>query len=453
MDTDIKSRKIDMTEGPIMRNILLFAIPMVIGNILQQLYTTVDTLVLGNFCGHTSLAAMGTSAQPVEVLLSIFLGIGGGASVITSQHIGAGDRRRIKDTCKTAVTIVYTVGIPLGVLGCILAPFILKFMGTPSDVWDEAMIYTRIVFLGTLGNIGYNMNAGILRGMGDSKASLWFLVISCITNIILDLLFVAVFSMGIAGAAIATIISMYLSWTVSIYYIRKKDPELEYSGLPRGIEKTELKGILSLGIPLGINNSLFSFGHMALQIMINSQGSVFMAAASVSSRVYNMANMAITGISSAASTFSGQNYGAGRMDRLKEGHIKIPIMSGLITLAFGILVVGFRMPILRLFQRDEEVLFYASRFVVVMLMSYWMYAIYNAIANIINGTGKVKYTLITNLLMLWAVRIPAAYVITHFFDGTYLMLSYPASFLFGMIAMILYYIFAKEWKTLRAARG
>ena len=257
MDTDIKSRKIDMTEGPIMRNILLFAIPMVIGNILQQLYTTVDTLVLGNFCGHTSLAAMGTSAQPVEVLLSIFLGIGGGASVITSQHIGAGDRRRIKDTCKTAVTIVYTVGIPLGVLGCILAPFILKFMGTPSDVWDEALIYTRIVFLGTLGNIGYNMNAGLLRGMGDSKASLWFLVISCITNIILDLLFVAVFSMGIAGAAIATIISMYLSWTVSIYYIRKKDPELEYSGLPRGVEKTELKGILSLGIPLGIIKALF----------------------------------------------------------------------------------------------------------------------------------------------------------------------------------------------------
>jgi len=370
MTSDNRTKKIDMTKGPIVRNILLFAIPMVIGNILQQLYTTVDTLVLGNFCGHTSLAAMGTSAQPVEVLLCIFLGIGGGASVITSQHMGAGDRKRINDTCKTAITFIYAVGIPLGVLGCVVAPYILKFMGTPADVWDEALIYTRIVFLGTMGNIGYNMNAGILRGMGDSKASLWFLVISCITNIVLDLTFVAVLGMGIAGAAIATTVSMYISWIASIIYIRRKDPELNFTWLPRGVEKNELRSILSLGIPLGINNSLFSFGHMALQIMVNAQGSVFMAGASVSSRVYNMANMAIAGISSASSTFSGQNFGAGRMDRLKEGYIRIPLMSGLITLVFGLLVIGVRMPILKLFQKDEMVLYYASRYVVVMLLSY-----------------------------------------------------------------------------------
>lgn len=444
--TKRKSSKIDMTSGSIMKNVLLFAVPIVIGNILQQMYTTVDTLVVSNFCGDSALAAVGTSSQPVEVLLCIFLGIGAGVSILVSQSVGAGRMDRVKDLSATAISLVYISGIPIAIIGWLVAPAILSFMHVPVDVWDEALIYTRLVFLGALGNIGYNMNAGILRGLGDSAASLWFLIVSGITNIILDLVFVAGFGFGVAGAAAATSIAMFLSWFVSIAYIMKKFQELEFTVFPRSISSHDLKAILSIGLPIGLNNSLFSFGHMALQILVNEQGRQFMAGASVAGRITGLTNIAITAISSAASTFAGQNYGASNYRRLREGYIKIPAVSGLLTLSFGLMAISFRMPILRFFSQDEMVLLYAGRYVVAVLLSQWCYAVFNCISNIVNGLGYVKYTTLINLMMLWAVRIPSAYLINRYFDGTYIMVCFPISFLFGMLCMIGYYIFSPSWK-------
>lgn len=442
------TKKIDMTKGPIIRNILLFAIPIIIGNILQQLYTTVDTLVIGNYCGSTSLAAVGTSAQPVEVMLCIFLGVGTGVSILVSQYMGSGKTEDLEKLCDTAVSFVFMVGIPLIALGYIFTPFILRAMGVPADTWDYANAYTRIVFMGTLGNIGYNMNAGILRGMGDSKASLWFLVVSCITNIILDLLFVSVLGMDVSGAALSTTIAVYISWFVSIWYIRHKFKEVNFKILPKKLSGAELKKILSIGLPLGLNNSLFSFGHMVMQVMVNAQGSTFMAGASVAGRVTGLTSIATAGMSAAASTFSGQNYGANDINRLKQGYIKIPALSGAFTLTMALCFISLRMPILRFFTRDAEVLKFASRYVVVQLCGQWMYGVFDGISKIVNGTGKIKYTTLINLLMLWAVRIPSAYLIMKFFDGTYIMLCFPISFFFGMSSMIGYYLFSKDWKRL-----
>lgn len=446
MSTQAKTKKIDMTTGPIMKNVFLFAIPIILGNVLQQLYTTVDTLVIGNYCGYTSLAAVGTSAQPVEVLLCIFLGIGTGVSILISQYEGGGARDKIKEVCQTAVSFVYMCGIPIGIIGFFVTPYILRFMEVPADTWDAALTYTRIVFCGTLGNIGYNMNAGILRGMGDSKASLWFLVISCFANIVLDLLFVAGFRMDVGGAALATSIAMYLSWIVSIIYIKKRFPELEFSLLPKRFSGSEMKKMVSIGLPIGLNNSLYSFGHIAMQTMVNAQGSIFMAGNSVSGRITGLANIAITALSSAATTFSGQNFGAKNYERLKMGGVRIPVYSGLITFMFGLFFISVRTPILKLFASDEMVLYYADRYVVVILLSQWIYAVFNGIICIVNGIGKVRYTMVVNLLMLWAVRIPSAYLIGKYFDGTYIMLCFPISFTFGMLCMIGYYLFSPTWK-------
>lgn len=439
-------KKIDMTTGPIMKNIFLFAIPIVLGNVLQYLYTTVDILVIGNYCGETSLAAVGTSSQPVEVLLCVFLGIGTGVSILISQYAGARDVTKMRRAVDTATFFVFVCGIPLGVIGYFAAPLILRWMGAPADTWDAAVVYTRMVFLGSLGNIGYNMNAGILRGMGDSKASLWFLVVSCVANILLDLLFVAGLGMDAGGAALSTSLAMYLSWIISIVYIRKKFPDLELSYFPKGVDLKELKQIVMIGLPIGLNNSLYSLGHVAIQTLVNAQGSVFMAGNSVAGRVTGLANIAINALSSAATTFSGQNYGARNFDRLRQGYIKIPVISGMVTLAAGLCVMFFRMPILRIFTRDEAVLVYASRYVVVLLLSQWFFAIFNGIICIVNGVGLIRYTTVVNILMLWAVRIPSAYLITRYFDGTYIMLCFPVSFSFGMIMMLSYYVFSKKWK-------
>ncbi len=446
MDNKRSAKKIDMTQGNIIKNIILFAIPIVLGNILQQLYTTVDTLVVGNFCDKTALAAMGTSSQPVEVLLCVFLGIGGGVSIRASQYIGAGKHGRLKSACETAHSFVFICGIPLAILGFFVSPLIMKMMDVPEDTMDQAVTYTRILFFGALGNLGYNMNAGILRGMGDSKASLWFLMVSCFTNIILDLIFVPLLGLGVAGAAVSTIISMYLSWLISVIYIIKKFPELEFTFLPKHMSGKELKSILSIGIPIGINQSLFAFGHMMMQTLVNANGSDFMAGLSVAGRVTSLANIAISGFSSAASTFSGQNFGAGKYDRLRKGYILIPAVSGGITLLFGLIFIALRMPILRFFSQDEVVLMYAERYVIIVLAGQWCFAVYNSISNIINGVGLIKYSTFISLLMLWAVRIPVAYLISIYFDSTYIMLCFPISFAFGMFGMIFYYLFSKKWK-------
>ena len=439
---------IDMTTGSIMSKVLLFALPMVIGDILQQLYTTVDTLVISKYCDYTSLAAVGTSAQPVEVVLCLFLGIGKGVSILVSQYEGADEHKKIQDVCRAAVSFVYLCGIPVGLIGILCTPNILRFMGVPADTWDAAVAYTRIVFCGTLGNIGYNMNAGILRGMGDSRASLWFLVVSCVSNIVMDLAFVAGFGMDAGGVALATSIAMYISWLISVVYIKLKYPELDFTFLPRRFSGEEMKRVAAIGIPVGLNNSLYSFGHLAMQTFVNAQGSIFMAGASVSGRITSLTSVGVNALSSAATTYSGQNYGAQKYDRLRQGYLRIPLVSGAVTLTFGLVLLMLRMPILRLFNQDPQVLLYAERYVVVHLLSHWIFAIFNAIVCFVNGVGKVRNTMVVSLLMLWAVRIPAAYLIHRFFDGTYVMVSVPISFCFGLVCMVGYCLFSPSWKSL-----
>ncbi len=435
-----------MTNGPLIKKILLFALPIVIGNILQQLYSTVDTIVVGNYCDKQSLAAMGTSTQPVEILLCIFLGVGSGISILTSQYIGRNSYEELNKLVSTGISFIYIVGIPLSAIGYLVTPFIMHAMGVPEDAFRQATDYTGIIFLGTLGQLGYNMNAGILRGLGDSRATLNFLLVSCVINIVLDIVFVPILGLGVIGAAISTVIAQYISWFVSIQFIIRKYPEMDFSIFPRSLDKSELKKILSIGIPIGLNSSLFAFGHTMLQVFVNDAGSVFMAGVSVGNRVTSIANVAINGFSSAGSTFSGQNYGAGNYDRLREGYLKIPIMAGIVTIITGIIFVSLRMPILRMFSQDEETLFYASRYIIIVLAGQWCFAVFTCITNILNGVGQIKYTTIANLCMLWVVRIPCAYIINHFFDKTFVMLCYPISFFVGMCFTLGYYFLSPSWK-------
>lgn len=441
-------QKIDMTIGPIMKLVLLFAIPICIGNILQQLYNTIDTLIVGNFCGSISLAAVGTSAQPVEMLLCIFLGLGTGVSILVSQYIGSGDTYKLKAVIATATSFLYLCAIPLSILGLFLGPLVLKVMQVPDDTWNASVTYIRIIFLGTLGNMGYNMNAGILRGLGDSRSSLLFLLISCIINIVLDLLFIVVFHMDVAGAALATIIAMFASWLFSIFYIKQKYPELDFTFLPKTMDSSILKNIISVGLPLGLNNSIYSVGHIVMQSLINMQGSTFMAACAVATKLTGISNVAISSLSSAATTFSGQNFGAKNYKRLRQGSIRIPLFSGLITCTAGLFFTYFSRPILALFNDDPAVLDMAVHYIRIVLPFTWAYAVFNGIICFVNGLGEVRYPTIVNILMLWAVRIPCAYAIAYFFDGAYVMASIPISFFFGMFSMFLFFL-TKRWREIK----
>ena len=444
--------RIDLTQGGIIRQVLRFALPLCAGNVLQQLYTTVDTLVIGNYCSSEALAAVGTSSQPVELLLCLFMGLGGGVSILVSQCTGSGDTGRMRQVTATATSFLYLCAVPLTVLGILLGPQLLGLMAVPEDTMDLARTYLSLLLLGTLANLGYNTNAGVLRGMGDSTATLRFLVFSCGVNVAGDLLLVAGLGMGVAGAALATIGSQLTSWLLSVRYIRRRYPELDYSILPRRIHREELRQIVRIALPLGLNNSLYSLGHLVLQTMINTQGSAFMAACSVATRVTNISNVTITSLASAATTFSGQNLGAENYDRLYRGGRQIPLCSGGITLCLGLLMTAFCRPVLGLFTRDAAVLALAERYIRAVLPFFWTYTVFNSILSFVNGMGQVRYTTVVNLLMLWAVRVPVAWVITRFFDGTWVMVSYPISFTFGMICMLLFY-FSRRWKEIRRLAG
>ena len=441
-----KTKKIDMTKGPIAKLVFLFALPIVIGNILQQLYNAVDMLVIGNFCGSESLAAVGTSAYPVELLLCIFMGLGTGVSILVSQCTGGGDTARLKKVISTAVTFLYLCAIPLSIIGFFIVPPFLKMMQVPEEAFALSVSYTRIVFMGTLGNLGYNMNSGILRGVGDSRSSLLFLLISCIINIVLDLVFVAGFHMDATGAALATSIAMYASWLFSIVYLKRKYPDLEYHALPRTIDRSILSSILKIGVPLGLNHSLYSVGHILVQSLVNAQGYAFMAACSVGNKVSSIANVSINALASAGTTFAGQNLGAGNYDRLKKGSLRIPLSAGLITISAASVILIFCRPILGLFTPDRAVVEMAARYHTYVILPFtWCYAIFTCIIHYVNGLGIIKYPTIINLLMLWAVRIPCAYLIERYVDGYYVNVAIPISFFFGLAGMLSLYS-TKYWK-------
>ncbi len=443
-----RSKKIDMTTGPIMKNIILFALPITMGNILQMLYSIVDTLVVGNFCGSESLAAVGTSGQPVEILLCIFMGLGSGVSILVSQNMGRGNVEQLKKVTATAVSFLYLCAIPLTILGFFLCPLILRLIQVPEEAFDYAVSYTRIIFLATLGNIGYNMNAGILRGIGDSASSIYFLLISSITNIVLDLVFVVFFQMDVTGVALATAIAMYASWLFSAAYIRQKHDYIGFTFLPKTMNKEILKEIIQIGLPLGLNNSLYSVGHLLMQTLNNAQGYTFVAACSVATKITGIANMTIRSFASAATTFAGQNFGAKNYKRLQKGGFQIPFYSGIITCVLGLFFTLMCRPILSLFTPDLAVLELAVLYIRIVLPFTWCFSVLSCINNFANGLGAVTYPMIINLLMLFAVRIPSAYAIHYFIDGQYIMAATTISYIFGLIAMLFFYR-SRKWKEIK----
>ena len=438
-------QKMNMTQGPILKLIILFALPMCIGNILQQLYNTVDTLIVGNFCGPISLAAVGTSSQPVELLLCVFLGLGTGVSILVAQHTGRKDFDQVRKVADTAVAFLYVCAIPVSILGSCVGPAILNWMQVPVDTFDHASSYLRIIFWGTLGNLGYNLNAGILRGMGDSKASLLFLFVSCLVNIVLDLVFVAGFKMDVSGAAFATSIAMFTSWFFSIAYIKIRYPELEFKILPRKINGAILKEIVEVGLPLGMNSSLYSIGHLLMQTLINAQGSAFIAAVAVATRITNAPNMLANALSASATTFSGQNLGAENYSRLKKGALRIPLFSGSVALTVGLILSVFSRPLLGAFTDDAQVIELAMRYVWIVLPFTSVFVVFNGIVCYVNGLGEIRYPTVVNILMLLGVRIPIGNLIAAMGYGTWVMIAVPISFVFALTCM-LFYFRTRSWK-------
>ncbi len=434
-----------MTEGSPLKIILTFAFPMLIGNVLQQFYNMVDSIVVGNYVGKLALAAVGTGFPIIFMMAAMFIGLGIGATILISQYIGAGDMDSVQKTAQTIYTAMILGSIPISIIGIFMSEPILILINTPAEALSMAKIYMMIIFGGMIGSIGYNVNAGILQGFGDSKSSLLFLAIATVINVVLDLLFVIVFRWDVAGVAIATIIAQSASWLFGIGYMRKKYEVLNFSIFRFHFDRDIFKRIIKLGLPTGVQQTLFAVGIMSLQSLVNSYGSDFIAGYNAANKIDTFAFMPIQSFSNAVTTFTGQNIGAKRMDRVHKGAVTAIGLSVAVCIAC-LVIIPFGPFLLGMFNSDPAVIEAGMIYLNSVMPTIAILAIVFTLNSVIRGAGESVVPMIGAIVSLWLGRVPAAYYIADNFGKKYIFLSYAIGWIFWLLITGPYYL-SGRWKT------
>ena len=434
-----------MTVGSPTKLILVFAIPLLIGNIFQQFYNVVDSIVVGNYVGSTALAAVGTAFPVIFMFTSLFMGIGIGATIMIAQYYGAGDHDRVRRTVDTIYSSMMIGSVPLTIIGVLLSSTFLKLMQVPDDTFADAYTYITIIFIGILPTLGYNINAGILQGLGDSRSPLIFLSIATGINIVLDLVFVLVFHWGVAGVAIATVIAQFSSWVFGILYINKKYPNLNINPFRFRFDKTLFVQSIKLGIPAGFQQAIFSLGIMMMQSLVNSYGSDFMAGYNGATKIDTFSFLPIQSFATSVTTFVGQNIGAGRMDRVKQGAKATLIMSIGCNLVLSVLLLLFSPLLMRMFSPSDPVIAAGMAYLYRILPFHWLLAILFVINGVMRGAGEMIMPVISTTISLLLARVPSAYLIAHYIGRDNIYFSFPIGWALGLVLALTYYL-SGRWK-------
>lgn len=434
-----------MTEGSIWKKILFFSIPLILGNLFQQLYNTVDSIIVGNYIGSEALAAVGSSGSIITLLIGFCIGASAGAGVVIAQFYGAQDKEGVRKAVHTTIAIAIAAGAILTIVGIVTTPLLLKAMGTPKEVFDQASIYLKVYFGGILFSVVYNMSAGILNAVGNSKRSLVYLMIAATSNIFLDLLFVVVFKMGIVGAAIATDISQLLSCIFIILFLVRSEDVYRVKLKDIRCYDNLLGKILKIGLPTGVQNIVISLSNVIVQSSVNSFGAVAMAGFAAYIKVDGFNILPVLSFSMAATTFVGQNVGAGRLDRVKKGMYVSVAMGIIYTVCTGVLLLIFAPQVIGVFTQNKQVVEYGVYIMKFFCPFYWMLGILHILAGTIRGTGKTMQAMVVFLFSLCIFRVLwiwGAMSVSHKIGGV--MLGYPLSWLVGLV-MILIYVWKGNW--------
>ena len=440
--------EMDMTTGPLIPEILKFSGPLVLTGILQLLYNAADIVVVGRFAGAASLAAVGSTGSLINLIINVFMGLSVGASVMVAKHFGAGDRQAVENGVHTAITVAILAGILVGVFGFVMARPLLRLMDSPPDVLDLASLYMRIFFLGMPANMLYNFGAAILRAVGDTRRPLYFLSISGLVNVVLNLVFVIVFHMDVAGVALATIISQIISAVLVILCLIHSDGLVHLNLRALRIEKRAMKEILRVGLPAGFQGSLFSISNVLIQSSINSFQSVAMAGNAASSNLEGFVYTAMNAIHQADITFASQNYGAGKARRVNQVMWACLATVSVIGLALGFGVLALGTPLLSIYNQDPEVIAFGLKRMRIILPTYFTCGMMDVMVGQIRGIGYSIMPMIVSLTGACLFRI--VWILTIFAVPQYhtlevLYLSYPASWVLTFsIHMICYLLVRKK---------
>lgn len=440
-----------ITEGSIFGQLLLFFFPILFGTFFQQLYNTADAMVVGRFVGKQALAAVGGSTSTlINLLVGFFVGLSSGATVVISQFYGARKADKVHWAVHTSIAFSVIGGIIFMIVGLVGSPWALETMKTPEDVMGHAVVYIRIYFLGIIVNLVYNMGAGILRAVGDSRRPLYFLIASCFTNIILDVLLVAVLRMGVAGAALATITSQLLSAILVVRALMKTDDMYKLEWKKVRIDQRMLQRIVRIGIPAGMQSVMYNISNVIIQAGVNTLGTDNVTAWATYGKVDGLYWMMINALGISATTFVGQNFGAGRLDRVRKGAGACMVIGVVLTASVGVVLYNGGHLLVELFTTDLQVQAISMDLLHFMVPTFITYIAIEILSGTLRGVGDAWMPLVITGIGVCAVRVLwIMFVLPHYHTIIGAAFCYPLTWSLTTVAFVIYYYFfssLRRWK-------
>lgn len=439
------NRSTDMTTGSIWKRMVSFAVPVFLGNLCQQLYNTVDSVIVGKFVGKQALAAVASSGNLIFMMTGFFMGLFIGAGIVIAQYFGARNYEKVRSAVHTDIAFALCCGVLLTLLGVFFTPTILTWMRTPADVLDTSILYFRLYFLGSLATILYNAGMGILQAVGDSRSPLYYLVISSVVNVALDLLFVGAMDMGVAGAAVATVISQVVSAVLCIIKLTRSDGPYRLEIKRIGFDLPLLKKITSQGVPSGVQNSIIAIANVVVQSNINTFGSDAMAGCGSYSKVEGFVFLPITAFAMALTTFIGQNLGAGQHDRAKQGARIGTLCSMAMAELIGVALFFLAPYAMRLFNDDPAVVAIGVRQSHIESLFFCFLAFAHGVSAVLRGAGRAQVPMYT-MLGCWCI-LRVSYItlaLKVWPDIATIFWAYPITWSVSCVVFLIYYLKA-DW--------
>lgn len=431
----------DMTTGNPVKLILLFSIPLLIGNIFQQFYSMVDTIIVGRFLGVKSLAAVGSTGSMSFLIIGAVLGLTSGFSVLVSQRFGANDEEGLKKAVGSSITLSLIMTILVTVVSLAITKPLLNIINTPSDIVDDSYTYISVIFGGTFAVFFYNMMASILRALGDSKTPLYFLIVSSILNVILDIVFIVSFSMGVSGAAYATVVSQTISAILCLFYTYKKFPILRLNKEHFKFDIEYFKKHLAIGVPMALQFSITAVGAVILQGAVNNFGSIVVAAFTAALKVEQLVMQPSVTFGVTMATYAAQNLGAGNIERIKDGVKKCTIINIIIGIASGIILVVFGGSFVKLFVSDSniQVISYAKQYLTTVGFFFIPLSLIFIYRNSLQGMGYTFIPMMAGVGELLA-RLIVSFTLPSFIGYAGICLASPMAWISACVPLILEFI-------------
>ncbi len=446
---ELKRKNVDMTVGNPIKVIVLFTLPLLLGNLFQQLYNIIDSIVVGNFVGDEALAAVSSSGSLINLLIGLVQGITVGAGIVIAQYYGAHDVKKMRSTIHTTIIFALILGAILTVTGYFLSQELLILMNTDESVLPLSTKYFKTYFLGCVFTLMYNAGSSIFRAVGDSKRPLYFLIISSIFNVLCDLLFVGVFKWGVIGAGVATIVAQAISMILTFYKLFKDKTEYQVKFKELKIDFESLKKIIAYGLPTGIQNSIISLSNVFVQSNINSFGPIAQAGCGAYSKIEGFATLPSGSFSMALSTYVGQNIGANKTKRALRGGMLGLLLSMLVTEILGCILFIFAPYLIGMFSDTKEVMDVGTRQAHIIVLFYFLLAFSHGMSGILRGAGYSKTPMFTMIICWVVVRItliPVALSIPGWNNLQTIFWFYPFTWSLSFIVLSIMFIFVYNKK-------